>query len=264
MKKLLLLSLTVLLGLKSNSQVLGLSADKLAAMNPLSIPARTVEFEPAFGYLWSKKYFDNNGQSKSLSENDSISVLQSLVFRTTYGFAKNFEAGALVSSDLSTFSAGVKFTFFQSEKSAIAAVLGTTFSNESDIVLRNSGFFGKTLSVAGGFVFTNQLSEKFAIDYDFQYQNIADMSSSYSDDLFINADLSFKIKEGFRVVEGLSYRYNHFKSDMEDAYLLTLNTGFVVSTGRTFILVLNIPYDLAGKNVAKYSGFTFALTIFLD
>ncbi|HEY9113697.1 MAG TPA: hypothetical protein VIN10_03300 [Bacteroidales bacterium] len=266
LKKKLIFTVVVLLAfIDVHGQVFGVSADKLVAINPLSIPTGTVEFEPAFGYLYSSTYFENNGGMQSTSfENDSITNLQCLFFRTTYGFAKNFEAGVLISANLSNFSAGLKYTFFQAGNTAGAILLGTTFSNESDLVFRNTGFFGKTYSIATGVAFTTLLSEKVEIDYDFQYQNLLDKSGSQANDYFATADASFKIKEGFRIASGLSYRYNQDKAEKRDAYLLTMNTGLIISPGRTFIIVLNVPYDLMGRNTDKYVGFTMALTIFLD
>ena len=265
MKKLVLISLVLISSLEINAQIQGLSAEKLIAINPTTVNLRNVEFEPVFGYLWSNKAFNNNGNLVPLSsESDSTVVLQALGFRFTYGFAKNFEAGGVITTDLNTFSLGVKYTMFQHEKFIGAAILGATLANESDIVFRNSGFFGKTASIAAGFSFTNKLNDRFSVDYDIQYQNIFDGEKSYSDDLFVSADIGYMFKGPHLVIAGLTYRYNHFKINRADAYLLTLNSGFVVMTGKMFVLVFNFPFDLVGKNVDRFNGFTFALTITLD
>lgn len=265
MKSFIISLVIILIFYGAAGQTFGLSADKLVALNPKSIPTGTLEFEPAYGYLWSSKYFNNSGQMIEYSpENDSMTLLHSLVFRTTYGFAKNFEIGTLITSDLSAFSAGIKFTFFQSENTAGAIILGTTFSNESDLIFRNTGFYGKTCHISTGLVFTHVLSEKFEVDYDFQYQNVWCKTGSECNDFFSNADFSYQVKKGLRVASGLSYRLNQDKSEMINAYALTMNNGLIISPGETFILVMNIPIDLYGKNTEKYSGFTVALTIFLD
>lgn len=250
---------------KITAQIQGLSAEKLVAINPITVAKRTVEFEPNVGYLWSTKTFNNKGKLQPLSpEGDSIMVLEALGFRFTYGFAKNFEAGGVVTTDLNTFALGIKYTLFQHKNFAGAVILGTTFANESDIVFRNSGFFGKTASIAAGFSFANQFGKHFSVDYDIQYQNIMDGKISYSDDFFASADVGYKVKGPHLIIAGLSYRYNHFKTDREDAYLLTLNTGVAVMTGRMFILVFNFPVDLIGRNVNRFYGISFALTITFD
>ena len=64
----------------------------------------TVEFESGFGYIWSKKTFDENGKIVPLNpENDSILVLQAMAFRFTYGVAKNFEIETTVTSMFDAF-----------------------------------------------------------------------------------------------------------------------------------------------------------------
>jgi len=265
LKKLIVLIYVGFAFMQVSAQIQGVSAEKLVAINPLSIGQRTVEFEPLLGYLWSTKAFDSQGTLKPLSpEGDSTLVLQALGFRFTYGFAKNFEAGGVVTTDLNTFSLGLKYTMVQHEKFQGAALIGATLANESDFVFRNSGFFGKTASVAFGFAFANKLSEKFSVDYDIQYQNIFNNKKSFSDDIFANVDLGFHFKGPHIAVVGLSYRYNHFKSDQADSYLLTLNAGLVVMTGKMFILVFNFPFDIAGKNVDRFNGFNFALTVTFD
>ena len=265
MKNFILFSLFSLITIHLTAQVQGVSAEKLGAINPSTVHLRNVEFEPAFGYLWSKKTFDNNGHLVPLSdENDSISILSALGVRFTYGFAKNFEAGGTVNTDLNNFSLGLKYTMFQHEKFSGAAILGTTLSNESDIVFRNTGFFGKTASLAGGFVFSNKMGKHFSVDYDVQYQNLFDGERSYMDNYYIHADAGYMLKGVHLLIAGLAYQYNHFKIDREDAYLLTLNAGAAIMTGRTFILVFDFPFDLIGKNTDRFNGFTFALTITLD
>jgi len=39
--------------LNVTAQIQGIAAEKLVALNPLSIQKRTIEFEPLGGYLWS-------------------------------------------------------------------------------------------------------------------------------------------------------------------------------------------------------------------
>jgi len=265
MRKLFFFILFIPVVFKIDAQVQGVSAEKLVAINPYAVEKRTVEFEPLIGYLWSTKTFNENGNLESLKPGgDSTLVLQALGFRVTYGFADKFEVGGVVTTDLNAFSIGIKYNMLSRKNFAGAAILGTTFSNESDIVFRNSGFFGKTASLAAGFSFTNKLSNKFSVDYDIQYQNLFDVEKSYSDDFFANVDFGFHFKGPHIAVAGLSYKYNHYKIDKADAYLLTLNTGLVVQTGRMFILVLNFPFDLIGRNVDRFNGFNFALTITLD
>ena len=265
MKKLFLMGALALIVMNATAQVQGVSAEKIGAVNPSVVLLRNVEFEPAFGYLWSKKTFDDNGKLIPLSkETDSINILRALGFRFTYGFAKNFEAGGLITSDLNNFSLGVKYRLFAHKKFSGAALLGTTFSNESDIVLRNTGFFGKTASLAGGFSFANKLGKHFSVDYDFQYQNLFDGYKSYADNYYIHADAGYMLKGNHLMIAGLAWQYNHYKYDKKDAYLLTLNLGTAIMTGRTFILVFNFPFDLIGKNTDRFNGLTFALTIILD
>lgn len=265
MKKILFSFLVVITFSPVLSQVAGISNDKLVVVNPYSIGIRTFEFEPAFGYLWSTKTFDGDGELVSLNpEGDSTLVLQALAFRFTYGFARNFEIGSLITSDLNTLSLGIKYTFLEKEKVIMGAFLGSTFSNESDLVFRSTGIFGKTASLVGGLAFMAKFSEKLSMDIDLQYQNVFDGNQSYTDDIFSAAEIGYRFPKKVQLIGGFNFRYNHFKIDRPDAWLLTFNPGITVNPGETFVMILNVPFDLAGRNFDRFNGFTFTLTITLN
>lgn len=265
MRKLTILFLFVFIWSNIHSQIAGVSNDKLVVVNPGSIATRSFEFEPAFGYLWSTKAFNNCGKLVSLNpEGDSTQVLRALGFRFTYGFAKNFEIGTTITSDLNTFALGIKYTFLQNEKSVMGAFLGTTFANESDFVFRNTGIFGKTASVVGGLAYMAIFSEKLSLDVDAQYQNIFDGNSSYSDDVYSAVEIGYRFPKRVQLIGGFNFRYNHFKTDQPDAWLLTFNPGITVNSGKSFVIILYSPFDIAGRNNDKFNGFLFALTITLQ
>lgn len=265
MKNFLPILLFALVAGTSFGQVAGVSNDKLVVVNPTAISTRAFEFEPAFGYLWSAKRFDENSKLVSLSaEGDSTTVLQALAFRFTYGFAKNFEIGSFITSDLNTFSLGLKYSFLNTGNFLMGAFTGTTFSTASDIVFRNTGFFGNTASVVAGVALMAKFSEKLSLDVDVQYQNVFDNKRSYADDVFSAAELGYRFPKHVQLIGGFSFRYNHFKTGRPEAYLLTFNPGITVQPGESFVMILNVPFDIIGKNTDKYNGFTFTLTISLD
>ena len=61
---------------------------------------------------------------------------------------------------------------------------------------------------------------------------------------------------------------NYFYKDLDDSnnssQLFTLNPGIAIEKAENFILVINSPFDLFGKNEYKTVGFGLALTIILD
>lgn len=268
MKKLLFPALIIFICFPAFSQISGVSNDKLIVVNPATISTRTVEFEPGFGYIWTKKLYNDKGNLVPLSPaNDSIQVLQALGFRFTYGFAKNFEMGAFVTSSLDAFSLGIKYTFVTKDKFMAGTFLGTNFSNESDLTFRNTGIFGKTAAIVGGFSFMNRFGENknLSIDYDVQYQNTFDMNTSYSDDVFASAEIGYEFKERtFQIATGLNYRFNNYKNGDPTSWGLTWNTGILIHPGKMFNLIANIPIDIAGRNTGRYTGFQIVLTIALD
>lgn len=267
MKKLILLFLGIFVFSQLSAQIAGVSNDKLVVGNPAAIATRTIEFEPGFGYIWSKNSFNDDGKVVPLSpDNDSILVLQALGFRITYGFAKNFEIGTLITSSLDIFSLGIKYGFINNEKFSAGTFLGTSLSNESDLAFRNTGIFGKTASVVGGFVFMNKFgkSGRLSLDYEVQYQNVFDKKTSYSDDIFVLAELGYEFKKKVQLITGFNYQVHNYKNGDPNAWRLTWNTGLTVHPGKMFNLIANIPIDIAGRNLPRFAGFAIVLTIAID
>ncbi len=267
MKYIILLLLFSIISINTYSQVFGLSAAKLAAVNAATINKNNFEFEPGFGYFWATSYYDETGKLKPLSSTtDSTDVYQEMVFRFTYGITKRFEAGMMIASNLSSFSLGAKYTLFTINTFSAGVIAGGTFANESDIVAINSGIFGKTLSFAAGMAFSNEFSEKLSLDFDVQYQCLRDNKVSYSNDIFADAELAYIFKNKNQLIAGLSYTLNNHthEYDGHKNYLLSLNLGASIETGEMFAFSFLFPIAILGKNYDRLNGFHFILTMFLS
>ena len=262
------ISVTIFVVISTNmySQVYGISSAKLASINAATIGMNQFEFEPSFGYYWAKNYYNEDGKLEPLSSTkDSTDVYRALVFRFTYGIIENLEAGMMIASDLSTFSIGTKYTLFTLDNFSGGIIAGGTFSNESDIVAVNTGIFGKTFSLAAGLAFSNEFSEKLSLDFDAQYQCLRDDKVSYSNDFFANTELAYIFKNKNQLIGGFSYTRNMHthKYDGHTNYLLALNLGASIETGKMFAFNFLFPIAILGKNYDRLFGFHFALTMFL-
>ena len=267
MQKVITIIIVLIISTDIYSQVFGISASKLSVINAKTAVRNQIEFEPGFGYYWANKYYDNNGKLVPLSaSSDSTEIFKELVFRFTYGITDKFEAGMMVASDLSSISAGAKYTLFTINSFSGGILAGGTFSNESDIVAINTGIYGKTYSLATGLAFSNEFSEKISLDVDAQYQWLRDDKVSYSRDFFANAELSYIFKNKNQLIGSFSYVNNNHthKYDGHQNYLLTFNVGTTIETGKSFILVFLFPITLMGKNYDRLTGFSFALTLFFN
>ena len=259
----ILLVSILLLGKTVSAQVSGVSASKLTAIDATLVPTKTLEAEPSFAYLFSKKSFDDNGKLYPISlDGDSAVLLKDLFFRFTYGVGKRLEIGTFITANLSALSFGAKYRFVQHKKFLAVALLGVNFSNGSDFGIRKTGFFGKSMSVATGVGLTRIFSPRFSLDVSAQYQNTFCDNGSLSDDYFLDSDLGYYIFNGtLQLSGGFSFQYNHFKTGDPDAYRLSFHPGVTIETGKSFIIVFYTPLDLMGKNIGHFTGFSFAFTL---
>lgn len=267
MRKVIILLVVVLATYTLNAQVMGVSASKLAAMNGETAARNQVEFEPGFGYFWANKHYNEDGKLENFNpDKDSTAVFQAMAFRITYGISDRFESGILIASDMSSFSFGMKYNLFKKGGFSTALMAGVTAANESDIVAVNTGIFGKTASIAIGIAGTQEFNEKMSVDFDVQYQNIRDRKSSYSNDIFANAEFGYRFKNNNQIIGGFSYTVNNHthKYDGHTNQLLTFNVGGTISSGENFEIVVFTPFAVYGKNYDRLNGLNFALTIFIN
>jgi hypothetical protein len=256
-------------GLLSNNlsaQVVGVSASKLTAVDATLVSAKTLEAEPSFSYLYSKRTFDNSGNLLPVSpDNDSAVILKDLFFRFTYGVGKNLEIGTFITSNLSSISFGAKYRFVQHRKFLGVALLGINFSNQSNFGIRKTGFFGKSLGIATGVALTNNFTSRLSLDVSAQYQNSFCYEGSLSDDYFLDSDLGYYVFHNtLQLAGGFSFQYNHLKTGNPDAYRLSFHPGVTIETGKSFIIVFYMPIDLVGKNMGRFTGFSLAFTLSID
>lgn len=248
------------------SQVMGISGAKLASINAITMKQNQFEFEPGFGYYWAKSHYDDKGKLSPLSiTTDSTDVYQEMVFRFTYGITDRFESGLLIASDMSSISLGAKYTMFTVNDLSGGIIAGATLADQSDIVAINSGIFGRTFSLVGGLAFSNEFSEKISLDVDAQYQWLTDGQESYSHDIYANAELAYIFSNRNQLIGGFSFIHNNHthEYDGHQNYLLTLNLGTSIETGKMFAFSFLFPIAILGQNFDRLNGFTFALTMFL-
>ena len=249
------------------AQVGGISASKLATLCTETVPYKSIEFEPMFSFSYSNQLWDKDGKLEyAFSSRDSIIVSSEFGFRFSYGVLKNLEIGVAAPAAMSSLSWGAKYRIPLGEKYCCGILAGFNLPLGNGIFSKNSQYSDVTPSIAGGIVTTfNIIEEKLCIDFDVQYQKyVKQVDDKHLGDIFLNSDIGYFITKNIQMVAGINYSETRFEQKMNNSYLLTLNTGLTIECAENFILVLNAPFDLAGKNVYKSKGFGMALTILIN
>lgn len=266
MKKITLILLASIISIGVYSQVGGLSASKLGTLCTAPVPEGTIEFEPFFGYALSSNQFDSDGKVQDLySTSDSTMSFAGSGFRFSYGLMKNLEVGITVPIDVSAVSFGAKYKLPMEGKLTMGLLAGYNTVIGNQVYDRRSSIYEETPAFVGGFIMTYDFSDKFSIDFDAQYQkHTYETLGGHSNGVFLNSDIGYYLMEKVNFIVGLNYNYKIFDNSDDDSYLLTINTGIAIERAENFILVLNAPFDLMGKNEYRTKGFGLALTIMLD
>lgn len=267
MKKLsLLLFIFCVSTLKLQAQVGGISASKLATICCQTVPLKSIEFEPAIGFNYSSQYWNNKRVLKTIyNTSDSVNINSELAFRFTYGLFKNFEIGLRTAFDLSLISWGIKYNFKLSPFSRIAFVFGSNIPAGNGTFVKGSNEIENITSLAGGIVYSTKLYPKLAFDFDMQMQKYIRTSSiQHKADYFINNDWGYWVTDELQLVAGVNYANSFFEDETKNIMLLTFNPGITIETASNFLIVLNVPFDILGKNADKTVGLGMALTIMID
>jgi len=86
-------------------------------------------------------------------------------------------------------------------------------------------------------------------------------NAHYQQDYFINTDLGYYIINKIQLVSGFNFSFTD--GDITQ-YQLIFNPGVTIEKANNFILVMQLPYAVSGKNAYQSSGFGMALTIMID
>ena len=258
MKKVFFILFVILTSGNVFSQIGGLSASKLYTLNTETVQKNAIEFEPSFGFYNSKYYWDNDSK---LQENfiggDSSIVSTSMCFRFTYGVGDKIEAGVSISDNVTFANWGIKYNFFTKNKTQLAFIAGlNTPLGNRNVDLQNKSTEN---SIATGLVLTQKFNDKFSIDANAQYQkHLFVQANNHLQDYFLNLDLGYYIIEKIQIVSGFNFS---FSDGTITENCLIFNPGVTIEKAKNFILVMQLPYTVFGKNTQKSLGFGMALTI---
>lgn len=267
--KSIIISLIIVVGLiiPVKAQVGGISASKLATICTETVAYKSIEFEPMFAVNYTNQYWDNDGKLHYLfTSPDSTMVSSEFGFRFSYGAFKNLEIGVSAPADMSGLSLGAKYRLPLDGRYCCGILAGFNLPLGNQVYSKNAHYSDITPSVAAGLVFSfNVIDEKLCIDFDAQYQKYTKkLDDKHLGDIFLNSDIGYFVTKNIQVVAGVNYSETRFEQTLNNCSLFTLNTGITLECAENFILVLNAPFDLAGKNNYKSKGFGMALTILIN
>jgi len=261
MRNLIVLLFFIPLTLNTFAQVGGLSASKLATLNAETVKKNTIEFEPSFGFYNSRYHWDNSSKLHSnFINNDSATVSSSVMFRFSYGLTNNIEIGVSICDNISNANWGIKYNFFSKNKSSAAFILGanTPLGNRNVDLQTKSN----ENSIATGIIFSQNINKKLSLDVNTQYQHhFFIQKNNHLQDYFINFDLGYYIIDKIQLVSGFNYM---FSDGLLTKNSLVFNPGITIEKAKNFILVMQLPYTIYGRNSQKSLGFGLALTIFIE
>ena len=208
MKKILLILTVLSLNAELFAQIGGISASKLLTLCTLPVANKSLEFEPAFGFGYSNKSWDNSGE---IQNSDSTIVNSGFGFRFSYGAWDNLEIGTALPVDMSGISFGLKYKLPFGEKFTTALLLGTSTPLGNQLLNRKKKNFDNTTAAVGGIVATYEFTENLSLDFDAQYQKFTEnIEENHKNDIFLNSDLGLYINGNFQAVIGLNYQSSFY------------------------------------------------------
>jgi hypothetical protein len=224
-----------------------------------------VEFEPAFFHFKSSKRWDNSGNLSDIAANaDSVKWNTGLNFRITYGILDKLEFGIDFSTDMQLSRLGVRYVFFDKEKTGLAAIAGINIPMGNKTVSKSIRLSDNIAKAGGGLVFTGYILPSFSVDLNAQYFRFIEKSiDEGTNNIYLNSDFGYYLFERkFQIIAGFGYQYSKFKSFTTQVF--TLFPGITIETGKRYIIVVSAGFDIWGRNTDKTSGAALALTITLD
>ena len=247
------------------AQVGGLSGSKLGALCVDVVDDKTIEFEPAFFHVVSRKTWDDEGHLKHIfGSADSVIHTTGINFRFTYGLFDKMEFGASISTDLQMSNWGIRYIVYSKKTLGIALIAGANVPFGNKVVDNSIRLADNLTSVGGGVILSNQFTDNISIDVNVQYMAfVATSMEKHKGSFYFNADLGYYIfNHQLQLVTGIGYQQSAFEDFTSST--LTVYPGVTIETGKSYIIVLSAPFDIYGRNAIKNTGLALALTLTFD
>jgi len=265
MKRIIRIVLALFISANLSAQVGGISGSKLSAVCVDVVDHHKLEFEPAFYHVRSSQTWDADGHLQDIfGSADSINHNTGINFRMTYGLWDKLEIGGTISTDLQMSNWGLRYVVYDKNKVGFAVVAGANIPFGNKPIDKTIRLADNLTSVGGGGVMSVQFNENLSLDVNAQYmaftqKTIEDNKGS----LYFNADLGYYVfKHQLQLIGSLAYQQTKFQDFTSKT--LTVYPGFTLETGKNYILVLSVPFDVYGQNAIKNTGFVMALTLTFD
>lgn len=265
MKKIFLIVIICSISFNTSAQIGGISGSKLNTVSFEVVGHHKIEFEPSFSFSRTSKYWDNNGELRnSYNSSDSINYTSSTQLRFTYGLFDKLELGVTVPTDISTSSWGMKYIIYNEKKIGISLIGGLNIPLGNSVKDNQIRTTENTTQAGIGAVLSYQHNDNLSFDFNVQYNNYLNkLNSTQSSSIFISSEGGYYIfSKTLQLITGIGYQKHNF--DIIDKYLVTLYSGVTVETGKNYIIVLNMPVDIMGKNIEKSFGLGLALTLLFE
>ncbi len=260
--KVLLCLLISFSSLICKAQIQGISASKLISMSSDAIDKNTFEFEPAFGYLKYRKYWDEKGKLHDVP-GDSVYYESELAFRFTYSVAEGLEIGATIPANVSRMYFGTKYCREFSDKFNAGLMAGVNLPVGTGGYHTTIRPYEQAQRLGVGLIFSYQPNYKLSFDANIELQEITGKTiEGYKESFMYKMDAGLFVNEWLQPVMAFSASHNHF--DGYETNRFTFYTGCTIEPADNFLMVLTLPFDISGRNANKLSGFVFALTVSLQ
>ncbi len=262
MRKFSILSILLLAVNFAFSQIGGLSGSKLASYCVDIVDQKKIEFEPSFYYVHSAEYWNNNGKHEHIYPNsDSVINVSGMMFRFTYGLLSNLEVGISVPVNLSKSYFGARYVILEKKNFGVAAIAGFQMPMGDGIFSKHLHTEENTVQAGIGGVVSVSSGENFSVDFNAQYDRfLKEPVSTKTNTYAVSADAGYYVfNHTFQLIGSLYYEYNQMEGKYQD--LLLFSPGFTLETGKNFIVVMSVPFDIYGHLTNHGVGFSFALTL---
>ena len=263
MKRILLLALMIWAGTTMFAQIGGISGSRLRSYCVDVVDNHVVEFEPAFYYGQSRRHWDDDSKLEdTFSTSDSINRYSGAGMRITYGLFNKLEIGVFVPMDMKTGSFGAKYIIYQKKQFGFALIGGLNIPMGEGLYNRGLRTEDNTSQAGFGGVFSYQNGEKFYMDVNLEYDRfLKEPVSTKTGTVYSSVDAGYYVFDHqLQLIGALGYEYAHVDTGLNQERV-SVYLGTTIETGKNYIIILSVPFDIYGRNVNKGAGFSLALTL---
>ena len=245
----------------ASAQIVGLTSAKVNSFTASPIGKHYAELEPSYGSNISSSTWDGDGNLIDNQGPDETELGSGMCIRSAYALTDKLEVACMVPTTVDGANFSLKYFLGGDDKNGFGLITGIKVPMGNKTFRKDQRTLDEAMAFGLGTIYSRVFSETFSLDINLQYYDYLHSTiENHKSDLYLYADIGKYFADGqYQFLNGIGYATQSF--EVENSNVFSWYPGFSIEVNPNLLFVMNLQWDLFGKNAPKTFGFGFAATM---